>query len=359
MKYILTFTLGLCLSFNTSLFAQTKLSGDIKAIGNSSLIIEYYVGDIKKDTTLKIADGKFIWKAPIIGSQKITMVFPGRAIYIFVDPGEMTISGSRDSIDNLKVTGSKTNDEALAYKRLLQPLLDEEIALSAQDGKISDDQEREREEKMEAIARQKYTACNNYIRNHAESAFSLNLVTEFCRLGSYENVLKLYNGLGAKMKATAEGKRILARLAILRHSAVGEKMVDFTLNDTNGKPVGFSAFKGKYVLIDFWASWCYPCRKEIPNLIKNYNAYQNHNFTIVSISLDEQHDRWLKALAAYQMTWPQLVDLNAWESELVKYFGIKGIPSTLLIDPKGFIVAKDLRGISLQKRMNELFGPPQ
>lgn len=355
MKNFLSLIIIALICCTSNLFAQVRLNGDIKAIGNSSLIIQYYEGSIKKDTTLKITNGKFIWAAPVTESQKITIIFPGRAIYIFVDPGEMTIKGTRDSVDHLLVSGSKTNDEAVAYAQKIKPLVEEDKLLSAQYGKVSGDEELKREERSIAIANQKRAMANNYVSSHRESAFSLNLVTESCRLGSYESVLKMYDLLDTKIKSTPEGKRIAERLAVLKHSAIGEKVKDFTLNDQDGKPVSIAAFKGKYVLIDFWASWCYPCREEIPNLIRNYNAYKDQNFTILSISLDEHQDKWLNAVAAHKMPWTQLVDLKAWEGELVTYYGIKGIPSTLLIDPKGRIVAKDLRGIALGKKLKELF----
>lgn len=355
MKYFLSLTITALICLTSNLFGQVRLSGDIKAIGNSSLIIQYYEWGAKKDTTLIINNGKFVWKAPVTEPQKITLIFPGRAIYIFVDPGEMTIKGSRDSVDNLQVSGSKTNAEAVAYAQMIKPLLEEDKLLSAQYGKVSGVEELKREEKSLNIARQKMALAINHISSHRESAFSLNMVAEHCRLGTYESVLKMYDLLGKKMKSSSEGKRVAERLAILKRSALGEKMKDFTLDDPDGKPVSMAAFKGKYVLIDFWASWCYPCREEIPNLIKNYDAFKGENFTILSISLDEHHDKWLKALAVHKMPWAQVVDPKNWDGELATYYGLKGIPSTLLIDPKGNIMAKDLRGITLTKKLTELF----
>ena len=195
----------------------------------------------------------------------------------------------------------------------------------------------------------------NYIAGHPESAFSLDLLDEYCRLGTYEVVQPMYKKLGKKMKATAQGKRVTDRVAILSNSAVGKTMKEFTESDVNGKPVTLATFKGRYVLVDFWASWCAPCRGEIPRLIKTYEAFKGQNFTVLSISLDDNKQLWQNAMASHRMPWTQVSNVKGWNDELSVYYGLKGIPSTLLIDPDGKIIARDLRGMMLSKKLKELF----
>jgi peroxiredoxin len=134
----------------------------------------------------------------------------------------------------------------------------------------------------------------------------------------------------------------------------GKQAPELSLPDMNGKEIKLSSFKGKYVLVDFWASWCLPCRQENPNVVQAYNKYKNKNFTILGVSLDKEKDDWLHAIQKDKLSWTQVSDLREWNSLAVSTFAFTGIPFNVLVDPDGKIIAQSLRGNELEKKLEEV-----
>ena len=134
----------------------------------------------------------------------------------------------------------------------------------------------------------------------------------------------------------------------------GAAAPDFTMNDVDGKPFTLSSLKGKYVLVDFWASWCAPCRAENPNVVNAFNKYKNKNFTILGVSLDDDKTAWLKAIENDKLNWKQVSDLKGWENMTVGLYGYQGIPYNVLLDPQGNIIATELRGPALEQKLAEV-----
>lgn len=140
----------------------------------------------------------------------------------------------------------------------------------------------------------------------------------------------------------------------LEHVQIGQVAPEFSLPDTAGVSVALSDFRGKYVLLDFWASWCPPCRRENPNVVKAFQQYRDKNFTIIGISLDRDRKKWLKAIADDRLTWTHVSDLKYWDSEIPALYGVRGIPANVLLDPEGVIIAKNITGEDLQNTLKEV-----
>ncbi len=140
----------------------------------------------------------------------------------------------------------------------------------------------------------------------------------------------------------------------VQSSRIGKPAPDLNMPDADGKAVSITSFRGKYLLVDFWASWCGPCRQENPNVVKAFNRYKDKNFTILGVSLDKEKDPWLKAVKDDQLDWTQMSDLKYWDSKAVEVYRFEGIPYNVLIDPKGNVIAENLRGFDLEKKLAEV-----
>lgn len=144
----------------------------------------------------------------------------------------------------------------------------------------------------------------------------------------------------------------------MKKTAIGQPAPEIALPDTTGAVVKLSSMKGKYVLVDFWAKWCGPCRQENPNVVRVFNKYKDKGFTVFGVSLDRSKQDWLKAIKDDNLTWTHVSDLKYWQSEAAKTYNISGIPFSLLVDPKGIIIAKNLRGRALDTKLEEILGAP-
>lgn len=162
------------------------------------------------------------------------------------------------------------------------------------------------------------------------------------------------NNLYAKFSASKYAQDHHSRIDALKKTAIGQVASDIVMVDPYGKNIALSSLKGKIVLVDFWASWCRPCRAESPNLVKAYNTYKNKGFEIFSVSLDDNKDAWVKAINDDKLLWTHVSDLMKWNSPVVSQFNIEGIPFTLLLDREGKIIAKNLRGAALDEKLKAL-----
>ena len=225
-----------------------------------------------------------------------------------------------------------------------------------EDTTLSDKQRQAKMNELEAKEEKAMDMIYNTIEQNITNAVGIHLLPSYASAFSEEKQQALVEKVPAEM-VNDNIKRIKDHLDLVAKTAVGQKFADFEMKTPEGNNVKLSDFvsKNKYTLVDFWASWCGPCRQEMPNVVEAYKIYKPKGFEIVGVSLDRDEESWKKGIAELNITWPQMSDVKYWDCEAAKLYGVNAIPSTVLIDQEGTIVERNLRGEARKKRLAELF----
>ncbi len=280
----------------------------------------------------------------------------------YIEAGNISVI-STDSLAKAHITGTKNNDASEQYKLEMLPIDKRDNELEALNDNATEAQKsspdfldnlRVLNKKLEDDRK---GVNKNFILNNPSSLVSLNALYSFAMYSQYDDIQSLYDKLSSDVKATVQGKAYAQTLQKMEALAVGRVAPDFELPDTSGNPVKLSSFKGKYVLLDFWASWCPLCRQANPDIVKTYKQHNNKNFTILGVSLDKPGDkeRWLKAIHHDGLLWTQISELKSWQSYVVNLYNITALPQNLLIDPDGKIIARELDGNELAEKLAVIF----
>ncbi|MFV0553728.1 MAG: redoxin domain-containing protein [Mangrovibacterium sp.] len=320
----------------------------------------------------QVVNGSFEFAAQELGEiELVALRFNERQFFaqFLKDAAKFKITAYADSLtmDATQIEGSEVNDIFNSY-------LDEMYRFSAEMQKYNADfraatviknEEKQKEIRFNAEASQEKFLyfSKNFVKEHHNSVVaSFIICNQLFQSLEIDEVSKLTEQLsGAAIENNPYYTQITEALEQKKAQEIAEEAVamgktapDFTLPTPDGKEVSLSDFRGKYVLLDFWASWCGPCRQENPNVLAAYNKYHSKNFDILAVSLDKDRAKWVEAIEKDGLPWTHISDLKFWQSDAAKLYGIQSIPASFLIDPNGVIVAKNLRGAELEKKLAEL-----
>jgi len=311
------------------------------------------------DTLAKgvVRNGTFTIKKSLKETTLTSLNFDnGKRTSLFLDNSPVKLSGNANDVKSIVAKGSPTQEAFDAFQKKFNPLfeslgkLNQQLQFGRSDSLIV---------AQNNLRNRVQTEIDAFIKKYRSSAVSSFLLAITYEL--VDDILrteKRFNSLTGSAKQNLYGKYMGDVISETKMFAVGSHAIDFTQTDTLGNPVSLSSFRGKYVLVDFWASWCGPCRQENPNVVQNFNRFKNKKFTVLGVSLDRpgQKQKWLDAIHADGLAWTHVSDLNFWSNAVAVQYKIQSIPQNFLIGPDGKIVAKNLRGPALESKLCELLG---
>ena len=362
-------------------FAQKgfTISGDVSKVKDliAKVYLNYYADGKSTMDSAEVKDGKFSFTGtladPVMGSlrakyQEVPGAKSMKAIsynrdikQVFLENSKIKIA-SVDSFANATIKGSKSHTAYVSWTDLTKEETAQSAALNKEYSEFYKKKDQAGMDRIDAafdkLTEQKNIKNKQYLKDNASSPIAMFVLKQYAGYDiNADDVEPMFLALPEQLRASPAGKDMTEKLETAKKTGVGKMAMDFTQNDTLGIPVSLSSFRGKYGLIDFWASWCGPCRQENPNVVKAFDAYNSKGFTVLGVSLDQPtaKDKWMKAIHDDKLTWTQVSDLKYWKNDVAVQYGIQAIPQNFLIDPQGKIVGKNLRGEALNKKLEALF----
>jgi peroxiredoxin len=370
----------------TALLALTSLaaSAQVKPVAATTFVVQ---GSLPSTTARKaylsytlaqklvvdsaeVRGGHFQFKGRVPGLPQAQLILPApgtvlaksdQRLPIYLEKGVIQVAGA-GPVPQATVKGTPLNDESTALTIQMRPVAQQIAALDAVYDALPAAErtpavEAKHDTQMEALYKQQRQAYTTYLSTHSTHLYSLYVLESYVGgRPSASAYAALFGKLAHSVRASPYGQVMQQRILQLQRVAVGAIAPDFSQADPSGKQLKLSDLRGQYVLVDFWASWCRPCREENPNLGKLYATYKAKGFTVLGVSLDKENQRaaWLKAIESDDLTWPQVSSLTR-PNPVAKDYGVNAIPQNFLLDPQGRILAVNMFGEELTKKLAEVF----
>ena len=324
---------------------------DSAEVNNGAFVFQGSVPEVQQAILVLDREGN--------GVQSITVP---DMVSIFLENGDIKVNAI-DSLSKGEISGTPTNVDQQKLALQLKEVTAKSERFMAKFQASSEEQRADAtymaamNEEYRAIQAESQAKVLEFIKSNPNSMVSLMSLLQLAGPSPEVDVIEpLLQGLSSELQETSQAKMLAQTLQKAKNIGIGSIAPEFTQNDTEGNPVSLESFRGQYVLLDFWASWCGPCRQENPNIVSAYNKYKDKNFTVLGISLDRPNGKeaWLKAIQDDKLAWTQVSDLKFWDNDVAKLYGIRSIPQSYLLDPEGRIIDKNLRGQALHDKLAEL-----
>ncbi|MEI6061522.1 MAG: TlpA disulfide reductase family protein [Bacteroidota bacterium] len=351
------------ISCNTKKTDGFTLGGTISGADNTwVLLLKREEGKTITTDSVQVKEGKFAFAGKVEMPEMYYLKLKDKedTFPFFIENTTISLKVYADSLDKSVATGSVTEDLYVKYQK-------DEMASEAKMDEVYSKFIKAKEV-QDTLAMKTYNNALDSMQNalplftkdfalkNAKSVLAPYLILGQAWAFTYDDIKAINKALDLSVANSVYAKKLAEREIILSNVQKGKPAPEFSMNDTTGKPVSLASFKGRIVLVDFWASWCGPCRAENPNVLAAYKKYNSKGFTVLGVSLDDNKAKWTAAIAKDGLTWTHVSDLAHWQNAVAKQYGVMSIPANFLLDKEGKILDSGLRGEALDKKLEELLG---